>query len=270
MPDYKLSPSDLTYLYDGCKHCFVLKVKHGIPQPSIGLPAVFSTIANLQKDYYSGKRTEEFCPALPPGIVQYGEKWVCSEKIPIEGTNSACFIKGRFDIVVEHDDASYAVLDFKTAEPTDEKSELYGRQLHAYALALEKPAPGELKLAPVSRLGLLYFSPTRCEHTAIGSQRIEGSMEWVEVQRDDNSFLNFLTGVVNILDGPLPEPEPAHCDWCAYRQKTGVSNSTNTSATAPSVPNCPTCSSPMCLRTGKFGDFWSCTKYPECKGTRNV
>ena len=59
MSDYKLSPSDLTYLYDGCKHCFVLKVKHGIQQPSIGLPAVFSTIAGLQKDYYSGKRTEE-------------------------------------------------------------------------------------------------------------------------------------------------------------------------------------------------------------------
>lgn len=270
MPDYKLSPSDLTYLYEGCKHCFVLKVKHGISQPSIGLPAVFSTIANLQKEYYSGMRTEDFCPSLPPGTVRYGEQWVCSEKIPIEGSNSACYIKGRFDIVVEHDDASFSVLDFKTARPTDEKSELYGRQLHAYALALEKPAPGELKLAPVSRLGLLYFSPTRCEHTAIGSQRIEGSMDWVEITRNDNSFLEFLTGVVNILDGPLPQPEPGNCDWCAYREKTAGMTARSSVVTPSSLPACPKCNSPMQLKKGKFGDFLSCTKFPDCRGTRNL
>ena len=60
--NYRLSPSDLTFLYEGCKHCFVLKVKHGIPQPSIPLPSVFSKIAALQKDYYSDRRTEDFCP----------------------------------------------------------------------------------------------------------------------------------------------------------------------------------------------------------------
>ena len=40
--NYRLSPSDLTFLYDGCKHCFVLKVKHGVSQPSIPLPGIFS------------------------------------------------------------------------------------------------------------------------------------------------------------------------------------------------------------------------------------
>jgi hypothetical protein len=50
--NYRLSPSDLTFLYDSCKHCFVLKVKHGISQPSIPLPGVFSVISALQKDYY--------------------------------------------------------------------------------------------------------------------------------------------------------------------------------------------------------------------------
>ena len=68
--NYRLSPSDLTFLYDGCKRCFVLKVKHGIAQPSIPIPAIFSTIGSLQKEYYSGKRTETFCEALPPGIVK--------------------------------------------------------------------------------------------------------------------------------------------------------------------------------------------------------
>ena len=43
--NYKLSPSELTYLYNGCKFCFWLKVKHGIPQPSMPMPGIFSAIA---------------------------------------------------------------------------------------------------------------------------------------------------------------------------------------------------------------------------------
>jgi len=97
MMEYKLSPSDLTFLYDQCKHCFVLEVKHGISQPSIPIPGVFSTISNLQKNYYSDMRTEKFCPDLPPGVVSYGEKRVRSKTIRLEGCNSSFFISGQFD-----------------------------------------------------------------------------------------------------------------------------------------------------------------------------
>ncbi len=266
MPDYKLSPSDLTYLYDGCKHCFVLKVKFGIPQPSIGLPAVFSTIAGLQKEYYSGKRTESFCPALAPGVVRYGEKKVRSERVTFDGTPSKCHIQGRFDIVVEFDDGSYGVLDFKTGSPTEEKSELYGRQVHAYAMALERPEDKSLHLSPVSHLGLLYFAPDHCEHVVVGRQRLEGRMDWVEVNRNDAGFRKFLSDVVSLLDGPLPPPDPENCDWCTYRVKTRG----GTEVIEDTASNCPMCGSPMRRRSGKFGEFWSCTRFPECKGTRNV
>jgi len=266
MPDYKLSPSELTYLYDGCKHCFVLKVKYGIQQPSIGLPAVFSRIAGLQKEYYSGKRTETFCPALPPGSVEYGEKKFKSQSVSFETTESTCFIQGRFDIVAAFDDGSFGVLDFKTAGPSEEKSELYGRQLHAYALALENPAPGSLLLTPVTRLGLLYFSPDRCELTSDGRQSVEGPMDWVEIPRDATRFHAFLGDVVQVLDGPLPPPDLGNCEWCAYRTNT-AGGATSVAVTAPS---CPRCNSPMRKRSGSRGEFWGCSRYPECKGTRNV
>ena len=126
-----LSPSDLTFLYDGCKHCFVMKVKHGIIQPSIPIPTVFSRIASLQKEYYSNRRTEDFCPSLPPGIVRYGEKWIESNILRISETTSTCYIRGRFDIVVELDDHSFVVMDFKMGNPSDEKTEMYARQLQA-------------------------------------------------------------------------------------------------------------------------------------------
>lgn len=35
----------------------------------------------------------------------------------------------------------------------------------------------------------------------------------------------------------------------------------------PSGPACPLCNSPTRQRTGKTGPFWSCSRYPECKGT---
>ncbi len=38
----------------------------------------------------------------------------------------------------------------------------------------------------------------------------------------------------------------------------------------PPAPTCPLCTSPMRQRTGKSGVFWSCSRYPDCKGTLPV
>ena len=223
MMDYKLSPSDLTFLYDQCKHCFVLKVKHGISQPSIPIPGVFSVIAGLQKKYYSDMRTEKFCPGLPPGVVTYGEKRVRSKPVELDGCKSTCYINGRFDIVATLDDGSYAVIDFKTGNPDDEKTKMYSRQLHAYALALENPAEGAFELTPISKLGLLYFTPDNCELVSFNRQALQGRLDWIEIPRDDKSFQSFLQGVVQLLDGTLPLPDPNNCDWCKYLERTVMS-----------------------------------------------
>jgi len=33
---------------------------------------------------------------------------------------------------------------------------------------------------------------------------------------------------------------------------------------------CPECGKPMTLRTGKFGSFWGCTGYPDCRHTERI
>jgi len=90
-------------------------------------------------------------------------------------------------------------------------------------------------------------------------------MDWVEVNRNDAAFRKFLADVVGLLDGPLPPPDSGNCDWCAYRVKTRD----GTEGIEETVPTCPVCGSPMRRRSGKFGEFWSCTQFPKCKGTRN-
>jgi len=36
------------------------------------------------------------------------------------------------------------------------------------------------------------------------------------------------------------------------------------------APVCPQCSANMVVRDGKFGQFWSCERYPNCRGTRPI
>jgi DNA topoisomerase-3 len=38
----------------------------------------------------------------------------------------------------------------------------------------------------------------------------------------------------------------------------------------PASPACPLCKTPMRQRHGKNGAFWSCTRYPDCKGTQPI
>jgi hypothetical protein len=273
--NYKLSPSDLTFLYDGCKHCFVLKVKYGIQQPSIPLPSIFSIIASLQKTCYSGKRTEEFCSSLPPGEVVLGEKWVRSKTIQLSGCKSTCYLSGRFDIVSALDNGAYAILDFKTGNPSEEKSAMYARQLQAYAYSLENPEPGSLELKPITHLGLLYFIPDNCEQIQGEMQNLKGPIKWIPIERDETQFIGFLGEVIKILDGPIPQMDPDNCDWCKYRTKIGEvalpkQDEETESPTAVPIPSCPLCNGEMRLRSGKYGEFWSCLKFPSCRGTRNL
>ncbi|MDY6953172.1 MAG: PD-(D/E)XK nuclease family protein, partial [Thermodesulfobacteriota bacterium] len=220
---------------------------------------------------YTEKRTEDFCPCIPPGVVKYGELWVRSRSLDLPGLESTCFIKGRFDIVAELDDGSYAVLDFKTGKPKDDKTKMYARQLHAYAMALERPARNALELRPVSKLGLLYFTPDGCTQRSLTRQSLEGELACIEVARHDDAFLRFLAEVVRLLDGPLPPPEPDRCDWCKYRTRTGGSAAPGKGVDKEaSLPSCPVCKGPMQLKRGRFGEFWSCMNYPDCKGTRNA
>jgi len=40
-------------------------------------------------------------------------------------------------------------------------------------------------------------------------------------------------------------------------------------ATEPS-PDCPQCAQPMRRRKSAKGEFWGCTAYPDCKGTKPI
>lgn len=217
--NYKLSPSDLTFTYEGCKRCFYQKVVNNIAQPSIPLPGIFSQIASLLKSHYDGKHTMSLHSALPPGAVILGEKHVKSSVIQLPNHDDTCYISGRFDIVVSFDDGSYGVIDFKTGNPSKESAGLYRRQLQAYAYALEHPAPNARALSPITKLGLLYFYPSGINQQSIKRLFYKADITWVEVEKDEAGFLNFIDKVLDVLELPeAPEHSP-NCQWCNYINK---------------------------------------------------
>jgi CRISPR/Cas system-associated exonuclease Cas4 (RecB family) len=118
---------------------------------------------------------------------------------------------------VKFNDGTYGVIDFKTAAAKSEHIPLYARQLHSYAYALENSVPGALSLAPVSKLGLLIYEPNDYIMQDTISASLKGGVSWLEIQRNDKDFINFLKEVVIVLEQPHPPGGNPECEWCRYR-----------------------------------------------------
>lgn len=59
---------------------------------------------------------------------------------------------------------------------------------------------------------------------------------------------------------PAPQtPRASHVATPTPSRRTGAAGSTS----------CPKCGSSMRRRSGRYGQFWGCSRYPKCRGTRN-
>jgi hypothetical protein len=186
-----------------------------LPRPRAPFPKIFTLLDSQTKRFFVGKRTDEIAAGIKPGRVLYGDRWVRSSPIHLPSREIPILLGGRFDTAFAYDDGSFGLIDFKTTDPKNAHVRLYSRQLHCYALAAEHPAPGSLQMAPVTQLGLLCVEPV--EMMGVESDvAYRGTPHWIEVERDDEAFMEFLGGVVALLERPDP-PEPAQdCAFCQY------------------------------------------------------
>jgi hypothetical protein len=197
---------------------------------------VFGALDNAQKDFFVGQSVKEVSRSLPAGVIQRGKR-VKSETIALPGTSYRVQFGGDTDTIFKFSRAGYGVCDFKTSAPSDDAAALYGRQLHAYAIALERPAGDAMPLAPVSRMGLVCFPPDdMIELPAVTSPRASKeatrtkattkqfayrtSAVWVEVERDDEAFLHFVADAVKLITRRTMPRSAPNCGWCRWTRMT--------------------------------------------------
>ena len=216
----RLAPSDFAFLWDECPRCFYLKVVRNEARPRTPFPKVFGTIDRAMKAFYMGQRAEALAADMPAGVIGHADRWVRSAGLIIPGSPVVSEIRGSLDALIDCDDGSVGVVDFKTAEPNADHVATYSRQLHAYALALEQPSSGPA--TPVSALGLLCFLPN--SFTVTDSAALWGEVKWFEIERDDPTFLKFLIEVASVVDEPEPPPASPTCVWCRWRAENRVTS----------------------------------------------
>lgn len=71
------------------------------------------------------------------------------------------------------------------------------------------------------------------------------------------------TVAVMVTPPPRPAPQPSSVPRATIPIPL---RGTTTSGT----PTCPSCGSLMRRRSGRYGQFWGCSRYPVCKGTRKI
>jgi len=211
---YKLSPSDFAYLYEECKLCYFLKIRHGITQPSMPMPGVFSAMNTRLQGSVIDKSLKKISSELPDGIVVNQEGWVESINVP----NTSVFIKGKYDLLVKNPDKTFTLVDLKISTANIDKVDKYKTQLNAYKFALENPKTGNA--IKITKLALLTFYPDTVTYKD-NNAYLSFPPKWLNVPLDTDGFVSFSKEIDKLLKGDTPLENP-DCKWCKYRH-TGES-----------------------------------------------
>ena len=133
---------------------------------------------------------------------------------------------------------------------------------------------------PTVAVGSAAIGGSRQPSVAVGSAAIGGSRQQSKKARElagvrfANAMLILIGRSLNML-GKLMSQHGEE-----FRQEGGFSERMTAARVAAKreqrqavdedAPKCPLCGAPMKLRHGARGDFWGCTAYPTCRGTRPV
>jgi hypothetical protein len=214
-----VSPTFLRWDLQKCRRCAWLRLKHGIKQPSaLTYPRVITEIHDWIYQYMASAHTADILPSMPVALdpVLHGAgKLIETERNVTSSAINGIAITGRLDGLLRLDTGGYAVIDIKTTLSTpDRLRRNYALQLNAYAHCLEHAAELALEVKPITRLGILAFTPDEFRK---GRQRfgLAGVLTWVDVSRDDTIVCQAIRDVVSLINGQMP-PARDECAFCRY------------------------------------------------------
>jgi len=134
-------------------------------------------------------------------------------------------LQGRPDIVIKFEKDGYGIIDFKTTNLKDTKSESYKYQLEAYAQIFTNPGATKTaktpKLSPITHMGIMQFYPTEIFEHRENECDLRMKTQYSSLKRDEKDFMNHITNIIDLLErNEVPDFDPK-CNECIFVTRQG-------------------------------------------------
>jgi hypothetical protein len=212
---FNFSPSEFAFGFQNCQKCYYDKKVNGIELKTY-FPPVFNKIDSLQKKFYHGKSSKIVTDELEEGeiISNYNNK--LKSEVLYDLKERPFTMTGYIDGYIKHKD-SFTIVDFKTTNINEKNIDTYATQLQSYALMMERPKKGSLKLTPIKRLGIFCFDPSEITETNGNNCNMQWNTKWFEIPRDDKDLIGYITKVQDLLYSKETPESGSTCGICNFR-----------------------------------------------------
>ena len=211
------SPSEFAFGFEACNSCYYDKKINGI-ELKVPFPGIFSKFDSLQKKFYHGKSSKLLSDKLEEGEIVGDFNKMLRSEILYDLKDRPFTLSGKIDGYIKHKD-SFTIVDFKTTKINESKVDAYATQLQTYALMMEKPKEGSLKLTPVKRLGIFCFEPNDITELGKNNCNMVMNTQWFDIPRDDKDLIGYITKIQDVLFSKAkPESSPT-CGVCKFKKE---------------------------------------------------
>ena len=213
---FNFSPSEFAFGFENCKRCFYDKKVNGIELKTF-FPAMFSKFDSMQKNYYHSKSSKEISDDLEEGEIISNYNKMLKSEVLYDLKERPFTMSGKIDAYIKHKD-TFTIVDFKTTMINENKIGTYATQLQSYALMMEKPKEGSLKLTPIKRLGIFCFDPSNISKANDKNCNIHMNTKWFDIPRDDGNLIKYITKIQDVLYSKEIPESGANCGICNFRK----------------------------------------------------
>ena len=213
---FNFSPSEFAFGFENCKRCFYDKKVNGIELKTF-FPAMFSKFDSMQKNYYHSKSSKVISDELEEGEIISNYNKMLNSQILHDLKERPFTMSGKIDAYIKHKD-TFTIVDFKTTMINENKIGTYATQLQSYALIMEKPREGSLKLTPIIGLGIFCFDPSNISKANDKNCNIHMNTKWFDIPRDDGNLIKYITKIQDVLYSKEIPESGTNCGICNFRK----------------------------------------------------
>jgi len=213
---FNFSPSEFAFGFESCKRCFYDKKVNGIELKTF-FPSMFSKFDSMQKNFYHSKSSKVISDELDEGEIISNYNKMLRSEILYDLKERPFTMSGKIDAYIKHKD-TFTVVDFKTTMINENKIDTYATQLQSYALIMEKPREGSLKLTPIKGLGIFCFDPSNISKANDKNCNIHMNTKWFNIPRDDGNLIKYITKIQDVLYSKEIPESGTNCGICNFRK----------------------------------------------------